>query len=132
MSINIPLKVNNKLLLDRLDSDFNPKIGVKYCVVNKKNIIDYGISRPLGINSNKESIHAEIKALYNIKNKKNKDIYIWRTTTSGDIKTVFCCRECTIILNKYNFKNVYTFKDNKIINAIKENPRTSLAYINYN
>ena len=76
MSINIPLKVNNKLLLDRLDSDFNPKIGVKYCVVNKKNIIDYGISRPLGINSNKESIHAEIKALYNIKNKKIK-IYIY-------------------------------------------------------
>ena len=63
--------------------------------------------------------------------KKNKyEIYIWRYTKEGKIKTAKCCNACTKLVNKYNYQNkIYTFdENNKKTTAISDNPEQSLAY----
>ena len=98
----------------------------------RKNILDFGSSRACGCNHNKISIHAEQNAInYCRKNdkRKNFEIYIWRYTKDGDLKSAHCCYSCTKLINKYGFQNrVYTFDNENIINAIIDNPQVSLGY----
>ena len=98
----------------------------------RKNILDFGSSRACGCNHNKISIHAEQNAIdYCRKNdkRKNFEIYIWRYTKDGDLKSAHCCHSCTKLINKYGFQNrVYTFDDDNIINAVVDNPQVSLGY----
>lgn len=98
----------------------------------RKNILDFGSSRACGCNHNRISIHAEQNAIdYCRKNdkRKNFEIYIWRYTKDGDLKSAHCCHSCTLLINKYGFQNrVYTFLDDNIIDAIVDNPQVSLGY----
>ena len=98
----------------------------------RKNILDFGSSRACGCNHNKISIHAEQNAInYCRKNdkRKNFEIYIWRYTKDGDLKSAHCCYSCTKLINKYGFQNrVYTFDDDNIVNAVVDNPQVSLGY----
>lgn len=103
----------------------------------RKIIVNYGSSRPCGLNHNKSSIHAEQNALYYcLKNDRNNryQIYISRYTRDGFLKRTNCCHSCTQLLKKYNFQDkVFTFESDKIISAVTENPEVSLAYkIKYN
>ena len=98
----------------------------------RKNILDFGSSRACGCNHNKISIHAEQNAInYCRKNdkRKNFEIYIWRYTKDGDLKSAHCCHSCTQLINKYGFQNrVYTFDDDNIVDAVVDNPQVSLGY----
>lgn len=98
----------------------------------RKNILDFGSSRACGCNHNRISIHAEQNAIdYCRKNdkRKNFEIYIWRYTKNGDLKSAHCCYSCTKLINKYGFQNrVYTFNDDNIVDAIIDNPQVSLGY----
>tara|TARA_Y100000592_G_C5311418_1_gene240323 strand:- start:159 stop:527 length:369 start_codon:yes stop_codon:yes gene_type:complete len=98
----------------------------------RKNILDFGSSRACGCNHNKISIHAEQNAIdYCRKNdkRKNFEIYIWRYTKDGDLKSAHCCYSCTKLINKYGFQNrVYTFNDDNIVDAVVDNPQVSLGY----
>jgi len=98
----------------------------------KRNVIlKVGTSRPCGFGYNKISIHAEENALNFCRNskKKNLQIFIWRWTSTGEIKSAMCCHSCTQMLNKYNYENnVYTFDGDNIISAISNNPEISLGY----
>tara|TARA_Y100001980_G_C14280934_1_gene115428 strand:- start:153 stop:521 length:369 start_codon:yes stop_codon:yes gene_type:complete len=98
----------------------------------RKNILDFGSSRACGCNHNRISIHAEQNAIdYCRKNdkRKNFEIYIWRYTKDGDLKSAHCCHSCTKLINKYGFQNrVYTFDDDNIVDAIVDNPQVSLGY----
>lgn len=98
----------------------------------RKNILDFGSSRACGCNHNRISIHAEQNAInYCRKNdkRKNYEIYIWRYTKDGNLKSAHCCYSCTKLINKYGFQNrVYTFDDVNIIDAIVDNPQVSLGY----
>ena len=98
----------------------------------RKNILDFGSSRACGCNHNKISIHAEQNAInYCRKNdkRKNYEIYIWRYTKDGDLKSAHCCHSCTKLIHKYGFQNrVYTFNDDNIVNAVVDNPQVSLGY----
>jgi len=98
----------------------------------RKNILDFGSSRACGCNHNKISIHAEQNAIdYCRKNDKrnNFEIYIWRYTKDGDLKSAHCCYSCTKLINKYGFQNrVYTFDNDNIVDAVVDNPQVSLGY----
>ena len=98
----------------------------------RKNILDFGSSRACGCNHNKISIHAEQNAIdYCRKNdkRKNFEIYIWRYTKDGDLKSAHCCYSCTKLIHKYGYNNrVYTFDDDNIIDAVVDNPQVSLGY----
>ena len=98
----------------------------------RKNILDFGSSRACGCNHNRISIHAEQNAIdYCRKNdkRKNFEIYIWRYTKDGDLKSAHCCYSCTKLINKYGFQNrVYTFNDDNIVDAVVDNPQVSLGY----
>ena len=97
----------------------------------KKNIVKTGYCRANGHGSSKITCHAEELAIKYCRenDKKNKcDIYIWRYGKKGDIKTSTCCKSCTKLATKYNYQNrIFTFKDNKIINAVVDNPSVSLG-----
>ncbi|MDA7663833.1 hypothetical protein N8569_00865 [bacterium] len=98
----------------------------------RKNILDFGSSRACGCNHNRISIHAEQNAIdYCRKNdkRKNFEIYIWRYTKDGDLKSAHCCHSCTKLINKYGFQDrVYTFLDDNIVDAVVDNPQVSLGY----
>ena len=98
----------------------------------RKNILDFGSSRACGYSHNKISIHAEQRAInYCRKNdKKGKyEIYIWRYSRDGNIKSAHCCNGCTKLVEKYGYKDkVYTFEDEDICKAIVDNPQVSLGY----
>ena len=98
----------------------------------RKQILDFGSSRACGCNHNKISIHAEQQAInYCRKNdKKGKyEIYIWRYSRDGDIKSMYCCNGCTKLIKKYGYKDkVYTFIDNEICKAVVDIPQVSLGY----
>ena len=103
----------------------------------KKKIVKYGSSRPCGHNHSRFSIHAEQKAIeYCRKNdKRNRyQIFISRYTKNGFLKTTYCCPACKILAEKYNYENkIFTFDNNKIVNAVIDDPVISLAYkIKYN
>ena len=115
--IHLPLKLLSSIAF------YDPK---------RKNILDFGSSRACGCNHNKISIHAEQNAInYCRKNdkRKNYEIYIWRYTKDGDLKSAHCCHSCTKLINKYGFQNrVYTFDDDNIVDAVVDNPQVSLGY----
>ena len=98
----------------------------------RKNILDFGSSRACGCNHNKISIHAEQNAIDYCRKtdkRKNYEIYIWRYTKDGNLKSAHCCHSCTKLINKYGFQNrVYTFEDDNIVDAIVDNPQVSLGY----
>ena len=103
----------------------------------RKNILDFGSSRACGCNHNKISIHAEQNAINYCRknNKKNKlEIYIWRYSKDGNIKSAHCCHSCTKLVKKYNYQDrVFTFDKENIESAIVDNPQISLGYkIKYN
>ena len=103
----------------------------------RKNILDFGSSRPCGCNHSKISIHAEQNAInYCRKNeKRNKlEIYIWRYSKDGNIKSAHCCHSCTKLVKKYNYQDrVFTFDKENIESAIVDEPQLSLGYkIKYN
>ena len=103
----------------------------------RKNILDFGSSRACGCNHNKISIHAEQNAINYCRknNKKNKlEIYIWRYSKDGNIKSAHCCYSCTKLIKKYNYQNrVFTFDKENIESALVDDPQISLGYkIKYN
>jgi len=99
----------------------------------RKMIVDFGSSKPCGINHNRYSIHAEQQAIYyclaNDRNNKYQ-IYISRFTRQGKHKPAFCCNACSQLANKYQFQDrIYTIsEEHKIITAMSDNPGLSLAY----
>jgi hypothetical protein len=135
---NIQLKqVPNNF--NRLFSIETCKVAVNYLIYDKrkKMIISTGSSRACGCNYHKTSIHAEQRALeYLRKYRKNRylQVYIWRWSKSGEIKSTYCCTSCSQLIYKYGYQNdIYTFDRDKIVNALVENPELSLAYkIKYN
>ena len=103
----------------------------------RKNILDFGSSRACGCNHNKISIHAEQNAINYCRknNKKNKlEIYIWRYSKDGNIKSAHCCYSCTKLVKKYNYQDrVFTFDKENIESALVDDPQISLGYkIKYN
>ncbi len=98
----------------------------------RKIIVDFGSSRPCGVNHKRYSVHAEQKAIIYClnKDKRNRyEIYISRYTRHGNHKCTMCCSACTKLANKYNFTDrIFTVENNKIISAISESPEVSLAY----
>jgi cytidine deaminase len=98
----------------------------------RKIIVEFGTSRPCGINHNRHSVHAEQKAIqYCLNNDKRKryKIYISRYNRHGEHKCTMCCSSCTKLAKKYNFTDrIFTVEDDKIISAISEFPEVSLAY----
>tara|TARA_B110000977_G_C10954431_1_gene445974 strand:- start:584 stop:919 length:336 start_codon:yes stop_codon:yes gene_type:complete len=97
-----------------------------------KTIITCGGSRPCGKNHGKPSLHAEQIAInYCLKNdKRNKyKIFISRFDKTGHHRSTFCCHACTKVAKKYNMLDkIYTFDNNEIISAVKEDPQISLGY----
>ena len=129
---NISLKQypNNSHNLFSFD---NYAVAVNYWIYDKKRktIVDTGSSRACGSNHNKSSIHAEQKAIEFCRNSKNKNlqIFIWRWSRSGKMKSTYCCRSCTQLVKKYGYENnVFTYDDTNKITAIIDNPTLSLAY----
>tara|TARA_B100000902_G_C27113865_1_gene815049 strand:+ start:89 stop:457 length:369 start_codon:yes stop_codon:yes gene_type:complete len=98
----------------------------------RKNILDFGSSRACGYNHNKISIHAEQNAINYCRKadkRNNYEIYIWRYTKDGNIKSAYCCYGCTKLINKYGYQDrIYTFDNDNVIDAITENPQISLGY----
>ena len=98
----------------------------------RKNILDFGSSRACGCNHSKISIHAEQNAInycrkYDIRGK--YEIYIWRYSKDGNIKSAHCCNGCTKLVKKYGYENrIYTFDNDNICNAVIDNPQISLGY----
>jgi hypothetical protein len=129
---NIPLKQypKNPNNLFSLDSY---AVAVNYWIYDKKRktIVSTGSSRACGSNHNKSSIHAEQKAIEFCRNSKNKNlqIFIWRWSRTGKMKSTYCCRSCTQLVKKYGYENnVFTYDDTNKITAIIDNPTLSLAY----
>ena len=128
---NIPLKcipVNiNKF------SHHNCAVAVNYWIYDKrrKKIVDFGSSRPCGLNHTKSSIHAEQIAInYCRTHHKNNNlqIIIWRWNKYGKIKSVHSCHACLKLIQKYNYQdNVFTYEDDKIISAT-QSPYMTIGY----
>jgi hypothetical protein len=113
-------------------------VAVHYCIYDKKKktIIHYGSSRPCGYNYHKSSIHVEQLAInycnLHVKNINNIKIIIWKWNKKGNIKSAFCCRSCSQIINKYNYNNLfYTIDDSndKLISSLVDNPTLTLSYM---
>ena len=123
-----PKKVNN------LFSFQTCQVAVNYWIYDKRKriVVHSGSSRACGCNHHKTSIHAEQRALeYLRKHKKNKNlqVYIWRWSKCGEIKSTYCCTSCSQLVHKYKYENdVFTFNNGKRVNAIIDNPELSLAY----
>ena len=129
----LPLKLKTQIDMSDLFSPITNKVSVNYCLYdrNKQTIIKYSASRPGGNNYNRSSIHAECKAVSDLRSMKNSrkiDIYIWRYDSKMGIKPTYSCLKCTQLLKKYNITKIYTFDKGNIISAICENPEISLAY----
>ena len=113
------------------------RFSIAFYDPNRKNIINFGSSRACGCNHNKISIHAEQNAInYCRKNDKKKklEIYIWRYSKDGNIKSAHCCHSCTKLIKKYNYQDrVFTFDKENIESALVDDPQISLGYkIKYN
>jgi len=131
-----PLKFKNNFHFDKYHHPSSCNVSVLWCIYckNKKRIIDMGESRPCGINHYQASIHAEekaIKTFINYKGKnKNYEIYVWRWSKGGKIKTKVCCNRCTKLVQKFNLQNrIFTFDNYGRCPAIINNPPLSLAWL---
>ena len=110
------------------------KVAVNYWIYDKRKkiVVCSGSSRPCGCNYHKTSIHAEQRALEYIRHTKNRhlEIYIWKWGKCGDLKPAYCCISCKQLLHKYKYQNnIFTFKNDKIVSAIIDNPGLSLGYM---
>ena len=130
---DIPLKQYPKKS-NNLFSFQTCQVAVNFWIYDKRKriVVHSGSSRACGCNHHKTSIHAEQRALeYLRKHKKNKNlqVYIWRWSKCGEIKSTYCCTSCSQLVHKYKYENdVFTFNNGKRVNAIIENPELSLAY----
>ena len=130
---DIPLKQYPKKF-QNLFSFQTCQVAVNFWIYDKRKriVIHSGSSRACGCNHHKTSIHAEQRAIeYLRKHKKNKNlqVYIWRWSKCGEMKTTYCCVSCSQLIKKYGYSNnIFTFEDGMCINALKENPELSLAY----
>jgi hypothetical protein len=130
---DIPLKQYPKKF-QNLFSFQTCQVAVNFWIYDKRKriVVHSGSSRACGCNHHKTSIHAEQRALeYLRKHKKNKNlqVYIWRWSKYGEIKSTYCCTSCSQLVHKYKYENdVFTFNNGKRVNAIIENPELSLAY----
>ena len=110
-----------------------------YCIYDRKRrtVASMGTSRACGENHNKISIHAEQRCLEFCRShdKRHKyEIYIWRYSKDGNIKSAHCCHSCTKLIKKYNYQDrVFTFDKENIESALVDDPQISLGYkIKYN
>ena len=99
----------------------------------RKTIVKKGSSRACGKNFNRISIHAEQKAIEWCRNndiRNRYQIYIWRYSKQGTLKSAHCCNACSQLVSKYNFKNrIFTFDNNNSCSpAMIDNPEISLGY----
>ena len=130
---DIPLKQYPKKS-NNLFSFQTCQVAVNFWIYDKRKhiVVHSGSSRACGCNHHKTSIHAEQRALeYMRKHKKNRNlqVYIWRWSKCGEIKSTYCCTSCSQLVHKYKYENdVFTFNNGKRVNAIIENPESSLAY----
>ena len=130
---DIPLKQYPKKF-QNLFSFSTCQVAVNYWIYDKRKriVVHSGSSRACGCNHHKTSIHAEQRAIeYLRKHKKNKNlqVYIWRWSKCGEIKSTYCCISCSQLVHKYKYENdVFTFNNGKRVNAIIENPELSLSY----
>jgi tRNA(Arg) A34 adenosine deaminase TadA len=130
---DIPLKQYPKKF-QNLFSFQTCQVAVNFWIYDKRKriVVHSGSSRACGCNHHKTSIHAEQRAIeYLRKHKKNKNlqVYIWRWSKCGEIKSTYCCTSCSQLVHKYKYENdVFTFNNGKRVNAIIENPELSLAY----
>tara|TARA_Y100000817_G_C16500262_1_gene386450 strand:+ start:86 stop:547 length:462 start_codon:yes stop_codon:yes gene_type:complete len=136
-SINInppPLKLKDNYNFDKYHNINSCNVSVIWCIYDKhkKRITSIGESRPCGINHYQSSIHAEEKAIkefrFNTNKNKNSEIYVWRWSKTGDIKTKYCCNRCTKLIIKYKFQDkIFTFNNYKKCPAIIDNPQIPLS-----
>lgn len=134
---NIISKIQNNDYVYNLWDIENCQVAVNYLIYNKKRnrIISFGSSRVCGINHHKKTIHAEELAIKycvaKINNKKeynNYQIIIWRFDKYKNIKPVNCCKKCTKLILKYNFKNkIFTIDNYKLKSSIIKNPILSIG-----
>ena len=108
-------------------------VAVNYWIYDKKRktVVSSGSSRACGTNYNKSSVHAEQKAIEfcRTSNSRHLQIYIWRWSKLGKMKSTYCCRSCTQLVKKYGYENdIFTFNDITKEKAVIENPTLSLAY----
>ena len=108
------------------------RFSIAFYDPKRKNILDFGSSRPCGCNHSKISIHAEQNAInYCRKNdtRGKYEIYIWRYSREGNLKSAHCCNGCTKLVKKYGYgERVYTFDGEDICKAVIDNPQISLGY----
>ena len=136
LNLNL-LKLNKtKLKLEIIKIIFKIIWGVmilKVLLMNqkRKTVVSSGSSRACGSNYNKASVHAEQKAIEFCRKSKSRhlQIFIWRWSKMGKMKSTYCCRSCTQLVNKYGYENdIFTFNDRIKENAVVNNPTLSLAY----
>ena len=108
------------------------RFSIGYYNPKKKVILDYGSSRPCGCNHNKISIHAEQRAIEYCRTHDKKNtfkIFIGRYAKDGHLKPAYCCKACSQLVTKYDFRNrIYTLDDGTFVSALKDNPEISLGY----
>jgi len=107
--------------------------AVNYWIYDKKRktIISSGSSRPCGLNYNRASVHAEQLSIEFCRKTKSKNlqIFIWRWSKMGKMKSTYCCRACTQLVKKYGYENdIFTFEENVKVNAVVDNPSLTLAH----
>ena len=129
----IPLFLRDNSNLNITFDKTTCNVSVKYCIYDKKKkrILKIKESRALCQGLSKLSIHAEEMAIRDIirLDPKNKcEIYIWKYGKGGEIKTKFCCKNCTDLLKKYKMdQRIFTFQNGKKIPALTDNPEISIG-----
>ncbi len=130
---DFPLKLKNPVKIDNTFYCDTCNVSVEFIIYNekKKTVVKKGSSRPSVINKSKLSTHAEENGIrYCINNRLSSkyNIYIWRWSKQGNIKSYYCCKDCTNLAKKLNFENrIFTFDKNGIQSAIIENPSNTIG-----
>ena len=120
---------------DKLYHRNTTDVAVHYMIYDpsKNIVIKVGTSKPCGYDKKISSVHAEILALNYCKkcDKRNRyEIYIWKYSKSGNIKSKNSCKLCTDRLKNCNMaKRIFTFENNEKISSIVENPIYSVGYL---
>ena len=118
---------------DNLFSHRSCGAAVNFWIYDKKRktVVSSGSSRPCGLNYNRASVHAEQQSIEFCRKSKSKhlQIFIWRWTKTGKIKSTYCCRACKQLVIKYGYENdIFTFEENVKVNAVVDNPSLTLAH----
>jgi len=123
-------------LISKLKSNTNNTNNMCAATFNNKKILTYGYSdfnRSTAFGINKFGLHAEedaIRKLYSkyakyfariicgkmkFKTKKNIDLVVIKINNEGEFTNSKCCIVCYSIMKAFNIRNIYYFKDNKLI-----------------